>query len=56
MNDEVKKRIGNIVEIAVILILCGVTILLDFLKITYVENELWNKFLSKIVLISFLIL
>lgn len=49
LNDEVKKRIGNIVEIAVILILCGVTILLDFLKITYVENELWNKFLSKIV-------
>lgn len=49
MNDDKKKKIGNIVEIAIILILFGLTILLDFLHISYVENEVHNKFISKIV-------
>lgn len=49
MNDNKKKKIGNIFEISVVLILFGLTILLDFLHISYVENELHNKFISKIV-------
>lgn len=39
----------NVIEIAVILLLCGLTLVLDYLKINYLEDELRNKYLSKII-------
>lgn len=49
MNEDKKKRIVNILEITAILILFGLTILLDVLHLPYVGNELRNKFISKIM-------
>lgn len=48
-NTEAQKRIRNIAEITIILVLCLATLALDFIKINYVENEFRNKFLSKII-------
>lgn len=48
-NQENRKSIRNVIEIAVILLLCGLTLALDYLKINYVEHELRNKYLSKII-------
>ena len=49
VNQENRKSIRNVIEIAVILLLCGLTLALDYLKINYVEHELRNKYLSKII-------
>ena len=48
-NKEKGKSLQNVLEIAVILLLCGLTLVLDYLKINYVEDELRNKYLSKII-------
>ena len=44
-----QKDIRNILQIAVILLFCGLTLALDYIKIEYVLHELRNKYLSKIV-------
>ena len=48
-NQAKQKNIQNIVEIALILLFCGLTLALDYIKIDYVSHELRNKYLSKIV-------
>ena len=48
-NKTNQKDIRNIVEIALILLFCGLTLALDYIKIDYVSHELRNKYLSKIV-------
>ena len=48
-NNEKQKKIWNIVEITAILVLCVATLLLDYVKPVYLENELRNRFLSKII-------
>ncbi len=48
-KTQKQMRIGSSLELVFIVLLCGVTLLLDFFKIVYVENELHNKFISKIV-------
>ncbi len=42
-------RIRNIAEIAVILVLCAITLVLDFWEIEYPLNEVRNRFLNNIV-------
>ena len=50
MSDKAnRKDIRNIVEIALILLFCGLTLALDYIKIDYVSHELRNKYISKIV-------
>ncbi len=50
MSDvQNKKRIWDKIELVLIFILCAITVLLDFFKIKYVDNELHNKFICKIV-------
>ena len=44
-----RKRIWKGVELALILLLCGVTLLLDFLQFNYTQNQLHNKYISKII-------
>lgn len=44
-----RKRIYNYIEIAIIVLLCAVTILLDFIKIEYVNDNLRNCLISKII-------
>ncbi len=48
-NKTNRKDIRNIVEIALILLFCGLTLALDYIKIDYVSHELRNKYISKIV-------
>jgi membrane protease YdiL (CAAX protease family) len=48
-SKSTPKDIKNIVEIAVILLFCGLTLAFDYIKIDYVANELHNKYLSKII-------
>lgn len=48
-NKEKENSLQNVLEIAVILLLCGLTLVLDYLKINYVAHELRNKYLSKII-------
>ncbi len=48
-NTEKQKRTSSKLELLIILLLCAATLVLDFTKITYVENQLHNKFVSKIV-------
>ncbi len=48
-NTERNKRIRNGVEIAVICLLCAVTVLLDFVKISYSDDDFYNRMVSKIV-------
>ena len=49
MANKAKKDIRNIIEIAIILLFCGLTLALDYIKIDYVAHELRNKYLSKII-------
>ena len=44
-----KKKICHAVEITLILILCAITLLLDFVRISYLSDELRNKLLSKFI-------
>lgn len=48
-NPDNRKRIRNLIEIAVILIFCVLTLVLDYVKISYVDHELRNKYISKII-------
>ena len=48
-NKITRKDIRNIVEIALILLFCGLTLAFDYIKIDYVSHELRNKYLSKII-------
>lgn len=48
-NIDVKKKIGNFAEIAVIFFLCIVTIAMDFVTLSFVKHALRNRFLIKIV-------
>ena len=50
MSNKInRKDIRNILEIALILLFCGLTLVLDYVKIDYVSHELRNKYISKIV-------
>ena len=49
MANKGKKDIRNIIEIAVILLFCALTLALDYIKIDYVPHELRNKYISKII-------
>ncbi|MBQ8447224.1 MAG: hypothetical protein IJX31_05555, partial [Clostridia bacterium] len=44
-----RKRIYNYIEIAIIVVLCAVTVTLDFVKIEYVTDSLRNRLLSKVL-------
>ncbi len=48
-NEERKKKIYNAIEIVTILLLCFITLIMDFLKITFVEHALRNRFITKIL-------
>ena len=48
-NQKSQKDIRNILEIALILLFCVLTLVLDFVKITIIPHELRNKYLSKII-------
>ena len=48
-ENDTQKSIRNIIEIVIILFFCGLTLLFDYLKIDYVEHELRNKYISKII-------
>ena len=48
-NQKSQKDIRNILEIALILLFCALTLVLDFVKITIIPHELRNKYLSKII-------
>lgn len=45
MQEKIKKRI----ELIAILILCAITLVLDFLSIPYLKNEIRNAFLNNII-------
>lgn len=44
-----RRRIYNYIEVAVIVILCTLTVILDFVKIEYLSDDLRNRLLSKII-------
>ena len=44
-----RRRIYNYIEVAVIVILCTLTEILDFVKIEYLNDDLRNRLLSKII-------
>lgn len=48
-NQRSKEKICKRIEIAVILIVCAITLVLDFLKISYLKDEFRNSLFSKIV-------
>lgn len=48
-NTERQRSTRNIAEIAVIVLLCAVTVVLDFVKISYLKDPLRNTWLSKIL-------
>ena len=48
-NIDVKKKIWNYAQLAIIAILCAATLLLDFIEITFVEDSSRNRFLAKII-------
>lgn len=48
-NKTTQKDIRNILEIAIILLFCGLTLAFDYIKIDFVAHELRNKYLSKII-------
>ena len=50
MSNKInRKDIQNIVEIALILLFCGLTLAFDYIKVEFVSHELRNKYLSKII-------
>lgn len=44
-----RKRIRNVVETSAIVLLCVLTVALDFLEISYVKDEFRNRMIGKIV-------
>ena len=48
-KSDTHKQLRNIVEIVIILLFCSLTLLFDYIKIDYVEHELRNKYISKII-------
>lgn len=48
-NHSNQKDIRNLVEVALILLFCGLTLALDYIKIEYVSHVLRNKYISKII-------
>lgn len=46
---EKSKRLWEIVQMALIILLCVITVILDFLPITYVSDSFRNRMLSKII-------
>ena len=44
-----RKSIYNYIEIAIIIVLCAITVILDFIKIEYVKDSLRNGLLSKLI-------
>lgn len=44
-----RKSIWNVVEIALILTFCLLTLVFDYIKVEYVSHELRNKYISKII-------
>ncbi len=44
-----KKKIGRYIEIAVILLLCGCTLAMDFFPLSLLEDEFRNKLFCKII-------
>ena len=48
-NSDNRKRIQTLIEIVVILVFCVLTLVLDYVKISYVDHELRNKYISKII-------
>lgn len=50
MPEKISRNsIRNIVEIVIILLFCGLTLAFDYVKIDYVDHELRNKYISKII-------
>lgn len=48
-NKSKRSKIWNWIEITLIVVFCASAIVLDFVKITYVQDELRNAMISKIV-------
>ncbi len=48
-NQENRKRIWDRVEISIILVLCAVTVVLDFISLTPFRSEFYNRMLGKIL-------
>ena len=48
-NKSTQKDIRNILEIAIILLFCGLTLAFDYIRIDFVAHELRNQYLSKII-------
>ena len=44
-----RKSIYNYIEISIIVVLCTITVVLDFVKIEYVKDSLRNGLLSKLI-------
>lgn len=48
-NIDTRKRIWNYAQLAIIALLCAATLLLDFIEISFIEDTVRNRFISKIV-------
>ena len=48
-NTETLKKVRNVIEIAVILLFCGLTLMFDYIHIQYVKDSLRNQYISKII-------
>ena len=48
-TKQTQNKIRNIIEIALIAILCLLTVVLDFVNIPYLKDEFQNRMLSKII-------
>ena len=48
-EKDTQKSLHNIIEIIVILLFCALTLMFDYVKIDYVDHELRNQYISKII-------
>ena len=48
-NSTKKQSVWNVMQIVAIVILCVITVSLDFLDITFSSDEFRNKMLAKII-------
>ena len=49
MNDAAKQKTKNIIQIICIAVLCVASIVLEFIKFSYLEDGLRNSLLSKLI-------
>lgn len=48
-DKDKRKNLRNLLEIVIILLFCALTLIFDYVKIDYVDHELRNKYISKII-------